>query len=227
MRSFFKFFLIVLSSVSLPASAQQYDLWQWTTLSVDKKLNSRFSASFDEEVRWYENISQFNLSYTNVGASYKVSKIFKVAVVYRFLQKGQSDGSISFRHRFYTDLSLKNKFGIFALGYRCRLQTQIRDVNSSSDGTVPESYWRNKFDIKFDFNKPLVPYIAAEFRYQFGNDRLKEANYLFNRGRYYVGLDYKLSPKSSVGTYYMMQWEYNVKNPGRYSVLGLTYGLSL
>ena len=81
--------------------------------------------------------------------------------------------------------------------------------------------------MKLDLDKKVSPYLAAEFRYQFGNNRLREANYSFNRGRYYVGADYAMNKKNSLGFYYMLQWEYNVNNPERDSVLGVSYSLSL
>ena len=206
---------------------QQKDLWQWSTLSFEKKISQKISLAADEEFRLFHSITQINLLYTNIGGSYKLSKFFKFSLVYRSLQKRRDDGSYSFRHRVYVDLLSKCKVSKFLLSYRARFQSQVRDIHSSSDGSVPENYWRSKFDIKLDLKKKIIPYVAAEFRFQFANPRLREANFSFNRGRYYLGFDYSLSRISTLGFYYMLQWEYNINDPERDSVLGIQYGLSL
>src|SRR6185503_18496035 len=100
------------------------DAWQWTTVSIEKKLNAKWTIGFDEEVRLFDNISRLNLCYTNAGISYKINKHFKLAGVYRFLQKSRPDGSFSFRHRIYADLSYKLGIKKFNFTYRARLQSQ-------------------------------------------------------------------------------------------------------
>ena len=207
--------------------AQHQDAWQWTTLSISKKITPKTSVIFDEELRLFQNLSRINLVYTNIGASYKINNYFKITGVYRWLEKSRADGRYSTRHRFYTDAIFKYKYDPVTFVYRARLQTEIRDVNSSDKGTVPENYWRSKFDIKLDLNKRYTPYIAAEFRYQFNNDRLIEANNGFERGRYYIGCDYEINKKNSFGLYYMIQREFNVNDPETDFTIGISYGLSL
>lgn len=230
----FKFVRVSFSSLLLFAfalSAKAYepirDLWQWNTFSIDKKLNDKWSIGLDEEIRLYHNISQLNLCYTNVGVTYKAASFLKVSLVYRSIQKKQADGTASFRHRVYTDLAFKKKTNTFILGYRARFQAQVRDYNSSPDGQILEKYWRSKFELRYDGFKAIQPYIAAEFRYQFRNNRLTEANYMFNRGRYAIGFDYSINKHNTIGVYYMLQKEFNINAPESDSVLGLSYSLSL
>ena len=214
------------SLFSTISCAQNQDMWQWTTISVDKKISPKVTVFFDEELRLFNNVSQINLNYTNFGVSYSINKNIKISGVYRWIEKSQPNGTYSSRHRFYNDISLKYKINPLTFAYRSRLQTQVRDVYSSDNGTVPESYWRHKFDLKFDLNKPYTPYIAAEFRYQFNNNRIREANNEFDRGRYYIGCDYKITGSSTFGLYYMIQREFNINDPETDYVLGITYNLS-
>lgn len=220
-------FVVLFSTFSYNTRAQQYDLWQWNTLSLEKKLSKKFTVSLEQEIRFYQNVSRLNLLYTNFGINYKVTGNLKTSLVYRYLLKKQDDGSYSFRHRFYVDFTFKKKIKIISLGYRARFQAQVRDVNSSDKGYIPETYMRNKVDVKLDFGKPFRPYIAAEFRYQFNNTQKRESDFLWNRGRYYAGFDFVLNKKNTIGAYYMLQWEYNVNDPERDSVIGLEYSLSL
>ncbi len=211
-----------------PASpAKNQDFWLWTTFSIEKKLTEKITMVVDEEIRFRDNVSRLDLTYTNLGFGYKVNDHFKTALIYRFLQKENADGSTSFRHRIMWDVIAKTKISMVTMSYRSRLQSQIRDVYSSPDGRNPEKYWRNKFEFKFDLDKPITPYIAMEFRYQFSNDRLKEANNNWNRGRYFIGADYKINDGHTVGAYYMIQKNYNVIDPETDFTLGFTYSLDL
>ncbi len=137
------------------------------------------------------------------------------------------DKTFSYRHRATLNIILKHKFGNFAFSYRQRIQSEVRNVYSSDIGRVPEWYSRNKFELKYDLDKPITPYIATEFRYQINNPRAVTSNGLWHRGRYIVGLDYKKSDKHTFGIYYLIQNEFNVSSPQNLYILGLEYSLSL
>jgi len=222
-----KLLLFVIICMQVPCFGQNNDLWQWTTISLDKKLTDKLSVGLDEEIRLYDNMSRLNLCYTNLGFSYKLNSHFKTALTYRFLQKKEDDGSFSFRHRIMFDVTFKYKVSKIIFSYRSRLQSQVRDVYSSEKGSVGEKYWRSKFDFKLDLDKPFVPYISAEFRYQFANARQEEANNSWNRGRYYIGFDYEVNDGNSLGAYYMIQKNYHVIDPETDFTIGVTYALDI
>lgn len=208
------------------SQAQVSDFGAWTTFSLEKKINKKFSANITEELRFFQNLNRFNLSYTNVGLSYKWNKAIKLSLVYRFIQKYTEESYVSWRHRIYIDLQVKQKYYPLTVVYRSRLQSQVRDFNSSIDGKIPERYWRNKFDVRYEIGRFWSPYIAAEFRYQFINDRNKEANSKFNRGRYYAGVQYQYSERTTLDFYFMNQREFNVNNPERNYIIGAEWDYS-
>lgn len=203
------------------------DAGLWTTFNVDKKLRKDFSIFATEEFRLRDNFSRVNLFYTDLGFELRPAKFLKVALAYRLIEKNLDDGSYSYRHRIMLDITLKKKFGDFAFSYRQRLQREIRNIYTSEDGILPEWYSRNKFTIKYDFGKPVTPYIAAEFRYQILNPRALESDGTWHRSRYIAGIDYKRNDKSTFGLYYMIQNEYNVSAPQNQYIIGLEYTLSL
>jgi hypothetical protein len=86
---------------------------------------------------------------------------------------------------------------------------------------------RNKFTVKLDLDKPVQPYIGAEFRYQISNPRAMESDGLWHRSRYVAGIDYKKSDKHTFGLYYLVQQEYNVSAPQNLYIVGIEYSLSL
>lgn len=229
MKNHWKLFLVIafLFSGKIFAQDNYADAGMWNTFSVDKAINGKFSALFTEECRIKENFTRLNLFYTNLGVQYKVTKQFKAALVYRWIDKFQDDNTFSYRNRIMLDLTFKNKFGNFGISYRQRLQAEKRNIFTSDKGYFTEWYSRNKFEVKYDLSKPFTPFVAAEFRYQIHDFRRQESENTWHRDRYFAGVDYKLNAKSSFGLYYLIQREYNVVNPNNLYILGLEYSLSL
>ncbi len=203
------------------------DAGLWATFNLDKKLSKRYSLFLTEEYRLRENFSQTNLFYTDLGAEVRPAKFIKVSLAYRSIQKNIYDNPYSYRHRLMCDITLKKKMDDFIISYRHRFQEEVRNVYSSKNGIMPESYSRNKFEIKYESGKSVSPYVAAEFRYQFHNPRSVESDYTWHRNRYSFGFDYRKSEKTTLGLYYLIQQEFNVSAPQNLYILGLEYSLSI
>jgi hypothetical protein len=221
-------YLFVCCSLSAYSQATEpsQDAGLWTTLNLDKQFNEKLSVFLTEEFRMKENFSSVNLFYTDIGVEVRPVKFLKVSLAYRSIQKSLIDETYSFRHRLMLDITLKQKIGNFALAYRQRLQSEVRDIYSSDNGNLPEWYSRNKFSVKYDFGKAVSPYLAVELRYQINDPRLIESNGTWHRTRYILGMDYKINDKNTFGLYYLIQNEYNVKTPQTIYILGLEYSYS-
>ena len=224
-------FLFLFAFWQLPFAnciSQNYpDAGLWNTFNLDKEINSKITFLFTEECRVKENFTRLNLFYTNLGIECKVAKFFKVALVYRWIDKFQDDNTFSYRHRLMLDLTFKHKFGQLTTSYRNRTQAEERDVFSSKNGEIAEWYSRNKFAVKYDMNKRYVPYASVEFRYQIHDYRNLASEYTWHRERYVLGFDYLLNKKNTLGIYYLIQREYNVLSPQDLYIVGLEYSLSL
>jgi len=203
------------------------DAGLWSTFNLEKKLNEKFSFFVTEEFRLRENFTRVNLFYTDLGVAYQPAKFLKISLAYRLIEKAMIDDSYSYRHRIMLDITVKKKLGNFGISYRHRLQREVRNIQTSEAGFMPEWYSRNKFAIKYDLNKPITPYVAAEFRYQITNPRLVEADHVWSRARYFAGLDYKRNDKHAFGLYYMIQREFNVSAPQNLYIVGIEYSISL
>ena len=225
-KIFFSFLLFVFTTSAL-FSQETKDAGLWATFSIEKKLNKKFSFVFVEEYRARENFSRTNLFYSQPGIAYKPYDFLKITLSYRSIEKSLKDNSISFRHRLMLDISVKKKFGKLGLSFRERIQAENRNVLSSANGRVPEWYSRNKFELKYDIDKPITPYVAIELRYQINNPRALESNKMWSRNRYTLGLDYKRNDRNSFGLYYLIQQEYNVSAPQDLFIVGIEYALSL
>lgn len=203
------------------------DAGLWTTFNIQKDLKKNVSVFLTEEFRLRENFTRLNLFYTDLGVAVRPFKFLKVSLAYRMIDKFLIDNTFSYRHRLMLDISLKKKAGQFSLSYRHRLQSELRNVYSSADGIVPEWYSRSKFELKYDTDEPVRPYISAEFRYQINDPRNVESDKTLHRQRYIVGLDYKRNDRDTFGFYYLIQNEFNVSAPENIYIVGLEYTLTL
>ncbi|OFY82264.1 MAG: hypothetical protein A3F72_09535 [Bacteroidetes bacterium RIFCSPLOWO2_12_FULL_35_15] len=220
------FIITILFSVDVFSQATN-DAGLWATFNIEKKLNKKFGVFITEEYRRKENFTRTNLFYTDLGVFVKPLDFLKVSLAYRPIEKYMEDNTFSYRHRLMLDISVKKKFGKLTASFRERIQAEVRNVYSSEIGNIPEWYSRNKFELKYDLDKPVTPYIATEFRYQINNPRAVESNKLWHRGRFALGLDYKYNNRNTVGLYYLIQQEFNVSAPQNLYIVGIEYSLSL
>ncbi len=227
MKKLFFLYIISIAFIISGFSQVSNDAGLWTTFNVSKKLQHNAFFFVTEEFRMKENFTRVNLFYTDLGFGIRPLKFLKVSFAYRMIEKFMDDNIFSFRHRLMLDISLKQKFGNFSLSYRQRIQAEERNIYSSAKGSIPEWYSRNKFELKYDMDKPITPYIAAEFRYQINDPRNVESNHYWHRNRYFIGIDYKKNDRNSFGLFYLIQNEFNVSAPEDLYIVGLEYSLNL
>src|SRR5688572_13764094 len=204
--------------------SQNYDdAGLWTTINLEKNLKNNFSVFLTEEFRLKENFSMVNLFYTDAGVGFRPYRFLKLALAYRFVQKNQIDETFSFRHRIIFDVTLRRKFGNTALSYRHRLQSEVRDVQSSEKGGIPEWHSRSKVEAKYDLQKKYTPFASVEFRYQFRSPYSVEADQAWHNYRTAFGFEYELNKKNIFGLYYLIQHEWNISNPDNLYIIGIEY----
>ncbi len=202
------------------------DAGAWITLGFNWEVSSKWTVLLKQEMRLKENYSRLNLFYTDIGMEHTFSKLIKTAFIYRPIQKYMADNTFSYRHRAEWDVTLRKKLGQFGLSYRHRLQAEVRNVNSSANGALPEWYSRSKFQVKYDLRKPWTPYIGTELRYQFHNPRIPESENTWHRIRLFAGIDCQLTQRSALGVYYLVQREWNVNVPGNLYITGVEYSVT-
>lgn len=217
----FLFLLNALASIAQPTK----DAGLWNTFNAEYKINSSFNLVFTEELRLRENFTMMNLLYTDFGIEYAGIKNMKTSVVYRSIQKFQTDMPLSFRHRLTWDLGYKKEFNKFSVQYRHRLQAEVKNFYSSEFGKTPEWFERNKFTFKYEVNKRIQPYAAIEFRLQLYDPRNQFYNMEWHRVRYQLGTDIKLGNKKTIGIYYLIQDESGIVNEQDQYILGLEYSI--
>ena len=225
MRTSFRLLVLLgtcfaLSVVS--AFAQQDDAGLWSSVTIKHKVTRRMSVSLSEQIRMHQNVSEVEQFFTDAGVDYEFIPAFKVSVNYRLTSKNQLT-YYSTRHRFYVDLSYKQKLKPIAISLRQRVQSQVESIHSSENGRIPEWYTRTKLAVKLDLGKKYSPYLATEYYYVI--DNLKEEDQVFDKARYEVGIDYDFNKQSSVNLFYLIQKDLR-ENKTRDFVSGIGYTYS-
>jgi hypothetical protein len=209
-RPFTYLLLIAAALAGFPpaGSAQENDAGLWTNATVEKKITKDLDVVFTEEFRFNENVTQLESFFSDIGAEYSIVKGFKCGLFYRFINKRNLDGSYSQAHRFYGDLSYKQKIKRFEAGYRIRLQVQYKEVNRSETGNVPDCYIRQKLHFGYNTKSRFDPYIDSELWY------LMSPRWCgFDNVRITAGTTVRITKSHSLDLAWIYQKEFNVANP--------------
>ncbi|HRY32594.1 MAG TPA: DUF2490 domain-containing protein [Bacteroidales bacterium] len=204
-------------------SAQVNDAGLWLSLNAEKKVTSRFSVTMSAESRFNENISEAGTIFADMGLDYRLHKNLRVSANYRFSGKRRLDDSYSTRHRWYAQVTIREKVDRIRMSFRTRFQTQFTDLYSSPDGKIPEYTTRFRLNLSYNNKSAFEPYVNAEL---FLPLELKQ-NQGINQTRYMAGVEYRLNRKHMFELFYLFQREYGVKNPEFDYVTGIGYYFSL
>ncbi len=178
--------ILVLFFVLPFTSVCQTGLALWSGVSVEKKLNKKFSMQVNAQTRFVEDISYMQTYFGELRLAYKVSKRLEISGNYRFINRRKNETKLFInRHRFYGDVSFDQKIGVLKLDYRFRYQHQFKD----NDGEIgfDVSYLRNKLELAYPNSSKFTPYISGDLFYEFGGT--------FDQLRPKVGFVYKFNKK--------------------------------
>jgi len=206
---------------SLLIFPQVNDAALWLSINAEKKINPLLSVNLSQEFRINENITELGTFFTDAGITYKINKYIRFSANYRFTNKRRFDDSYSKRHRYYFDITVREKTKSFVFQFRTRFQSQYADIYSSADGKIPSYYSRNKFTTKIDLDKKITPYISVELFSPLNKHKI----FKIDNARYCGGFEYEINRMHSFDLFYMLQREYNVNNPQTDYILGIEYNI--
>src|SRR6185503_5426031 len=112
-------FLILVSVIK--SSGHVNDFGVWAGISINYKLTRNLSAGVEEQFRFDQNAGHLAQYFSEAGASYSLSKKIKVGLYYRFIQ-AQKENYFSSRHRWFADVSFRQKIKSFQILLRARMQ---------------------------------------------------------------------------------------------------------
>jgi len=169
----------------------QYRAFGEVKYKVVKHLNIYISPEF----RFDESFS-LDKYHIEVGASYKISKIFSLGANYRLIVNPREIKETEHYSRFNVYAKLKQKWSDFTPSIR------LSYANFADDDTDNDlqNYLRYKADLEYDIPKCKVnPKIGVEAFHNLSNKEISKI-------RYMIGADYKLFKKNYLSFKYKMDY---------------------
>jgi hypothetical protein len=216
-------FVLCIIAILLPAksNAQIDDVGAWFGVSFEKKFSRRLLVSLGEQLRLNQDVTAIDVFFTDAGIEYLFTKKLKAGIHYRFINSNQ-ENYYSKRHRFYFDLSYKDKIKFVTLSVRGRIQEQFTNFYSSETGKIPEWVARPKLTAKFDLDKKYSPYVSSELFYIV--DNAKSEHFVNSGYRYEAGITYDFNRLRSINPFILFQHTH--KNEFNELIYGLTYTMA-
>jgi hypothetical protein len=186
------------------AVAQQNDFGIWSSIAVQHKLSSRWSAGLGGQVRMNRNLSTIDLAFIETGAQYVLRKNLRASLSYRFIRKNELE-NWSTRHGLLLDLTARKKVKPFEFTLRSRLQARMEDFVASSESGSPDLFLRYRLLASYAMKGRLEPFFSFE---AFQLLQSLSEPYLegdFTRFRYEAGFKYGFDRNHSLGLSYMIQ----------------------
>jgi len=213
---------LILGGHSPALHAQENDFQIWTDLSVNKELTKKWDLSFEQNLRFGNNVTQLSKSYSNLSAGYSVADFLKLSVLYRFVIRNK-DESYIYGHSFAFDATLKQKFNRFKLSMRNRFMLKYSEILSSDKGKIPDRYYRTKMELVYNIRKfPLDPFVSVEsFLLMPKGDEA-----FFDAVRTAFGLEYSINKRQALEAYWLNEWGLNKEADNNNFVLGISYSYS-
>ena len=214
--------MLILFAGGEKLAAQMNDAQLWLTASVDKRITPALTAGISAELRMVENITEAGTINSDIGLSYRLSKMFKVAAWYRFTMKRRLDDTYEHFNSWYAEGYCRQKFKPVTLVLRVRYQSKNAESGTSDKSDIPKDHLRTKLTIKYDLHTKYEPYIYAETYFNTGNTMYER----FDELKLCAGFEYTFNRMHSFDIHYMYDSQYNVKHPDTYYVIGAGYTFS-
>jgi hypothetical protein len=208
--------LIVLGAA--PARADS-DLQLWLEAGVSRKLGRGFEASFEQGIRFGDDVSRVEAVLPDLGVSYRPHKSIRLGLGYRYEYERNRSGEMVARHRPHVEVRPRYEVWRLQLTYRLRYQLQIRSAEEFRH-TV-----RNRLAVELKLKKPLKawrPGISAEAFH-----RLDDGDPVhLHKLRLIAGVTYKLGKQDLEFFYASEVAQYDARDPVLH-ILGLGFDREL
>ena len=203
------------TSYSIPVGGLSTDFGARLSAGVDKKLAKGLHLGVDGEVRFADNFSSLGRWQAGVGLTYKVNPYLKVGGGYIFIDKLNSSGEWTPRHRAYLDVRGSLRSGDWRFSLKERLQLTCRNADGMNVYQSNPNALALKSRLKAEYKGfgSVSPYAYAEARIALNDPACSAvwngtsfSDYSFNgytdtylnRIRGAVGLSWKLSKQHAL-----------------------------
>lgn len=186
------------------------DILLRTGAEVEYYVLPSLYLALDQELRFKENVSTFDRSYTTLSTTYKVNPYFKVGAAYRFMAINH-DGKKSTGFEKYWDIRNRAYLSFIGQAHLGRWKVSLRERPIATwrtgefnpkEKVNPELELRSKAEVSYKFfSKPLMPYISYELCNTLNHSPYISGNYICGN-RYEAGLKWRLTQELALDFFY-------------------------
>lgn len=221
MKGFRLFLLVLPLLVSGSLFAQSYDGGAIVNVGYEQGIVKNFNFNLDAEGRfdqWCTSFDRFKLA-GSFDYSFLKKKRLKVSVAACYLLYGDQ-ALPEHRGRVIGAITYTEKIHQFKISYRVRIQSTFYDERYGEYNHNPKTYLRNRLQLGYSWkDKGVSLYASTEFFL-----RLYEPEKCFvDNFRSIVGCDFKLNDRHTLGVYFRVDNEIQVKNRENLFYLGVKY----
>jgi len=192
------------------------DVQGWYGSSVNINLPKKWSAYFNYQARFIDNLSYYNGSYLTIGAEKKLNKHIQFMGDYRL-----SLVRAGVYNRFTIGTELTKKIKSLTLSTRFQIQNQLQEFDDTSKPSDKSGYWRVRLQGKYPINKKLEAYASFEPIMKFGGD------YFIDNIRNTIGVKYKVRKDLKLDLFYIYRPDYAKSYNRLYQIIGFNADYTL
>lgn len=197
----------------------------WSGVELKYKINKKWSATLEEQLRLRDNAKNVDIYFTELGLNYKFDKHFDLGFNGRFIRDNDDFGKIQGyenHFRWNADLSYSHKISDFDFKYRFRYQTKNELGISELQGDIPSNVVRFKYGVDYNFKSwKLDPEFSTEIFKETQPDNE------FDKIRFTLGTTYKTKSYGDIGAFYRMEKELTGLYPKTTNIVGIKYKYNL
>jgi long-subunit fatty acid transport protein len=155
--------LALVASIALPARAARADVQQWTELGVKHEVVDDVTVSFDQHLRFDEDVSRLGSFMPELGAQYRPKKWFRLGLGYRLQYERDGAGDMRSRHRFFGNVRARYDLRDVRLEYRVQFQDQLRPDDADERW---REVLRNRLEVSYQGIRRWEPRASVELHHR-------------------------------------------------------------
>ncbi len=197
-------FFLFLASTSYSFS-QDDDFGIWTALNFRYGIIKNLSTEVSGSIRTFNNTSQVEQSFWELGLQYKISKTFSAAASYRIISMLEDDSRYHPRHKLFLDFKTTLPSGNFEFTGRVRLQRTTKTYIEDTEDEIARYYGRLKLQAKYNLpSSPVKPFLYFEPFVPFNSG----SGFRLSKYRLSAGIELRITRHLSVEPGYVFQRDY-------------------
>ena len=200
---------------------QDRDFQSWYELEVAKDLTGRLALSGELELRLENNSRKYDRSLLTLGTSYEFNKHIETAAGVRALLVSDRETGLDTRYRLHADLMGTQALSGLDVSLRVRFQYGFRDPRFFSQWMT--NSFANRIKLKGDYHIFGTRLDLHAFVESWGLFLEPEASF-FQRIRYSAGISYNLNFRSELSLRYILEDEFNQRDPLQAHILVIAFG---